>query len=186
MLRVGTATARRGFVVPAHCVLGRWSVDIERILGFPPGRLEAGYVLLALACRPLPHQFELRAHSDPVHGLPESMFVADAFREADGRPNAAMIKEQVSTEMAVTSGPHRIVKVVPNMGLAPGEDFVPSREAPAWELTVDLPFDIVARTERGEMVVHHYDGSFFAGTPAAIEAEGERFLAERRAAEAWQ
>jgi hypothetical protein len=126
-----------GFVTLSKYIKGRTLADIEKILGFHPGRLLQGATFAELQRMPRASEFEARGYSQ----------VADHHHKSSNGVDPDKLKQIVIAEVWSKPG-ERLVKVIPGVGhnpaMAPNEQYPPGLGVPQWKLTARLPAMIMA------------------------------------------
>jgi hypothetical protein len=132
--------ASRGYITVAKSVRGRTSKELEYLLGYRSGTLDAGAFIGVLRNLPDVAQFELAGYSQ----------VADHHQESYADLDVDKLKRMVRYDYWKTYGDHQPVKVFPvklNLSGIPNEDYPPGAGVPQWKLTDLLNVEIVAFVE---------------------------------------
>lgn len=120
-------------------VAGKPLKELERLIGYHPGRLDRGATLLELLVLPQENQFELFGYSNVA---------THNFRFPAGL-DAEVLKREARKTWA-TQGPDRLVKVLPasghNPSLDPDVQYPHAAGIPQWALkrNVFLPARVLA------------------------------------------
>ncbi len=136
-LSFGAKTQVSGYVTKEKFLKGRTLDEIERTLGYHPGRLANGATFLKLDRVPKPGEFSLAGYSQ----------VADHR----ATPPTGIDVDKV-TQMAAASfsadGGDRLVKVFPAIGhdaaMANDDQYPPGAGCPQWKLTAKIDATVVA------------------------------------------
>lgn len=170
--RVGEARKLRGDITTLHAIGGpRPPLEIERMLGYRPGRLRGGY-LIALLIEPLgADDFDFAGttlRSGGRAGLPANDQVADklrahvsgSMRAEYGEAGYRQMKQR-SASGATLRGPRRLAKVIPLDGI--GADFSPSAEFPMGG--GGLQWTIRVGCEKNFLIALHVTADLLARAP---------------------
>lgn len=168
----GRSFEARGFFTQARYLRGQPPDEIERRLGYRPGRLRQGYWLLYLTRLPTVGEFGLRGYSHLSGGveqghLPESAGKphAEARLAAEGF-DVETLKRNALNEAFTLSGERRLAKILPLAPEGPvhgdGRDakepeYPPGSGIPQWVLTELLPWRAVALVAPGDSHRGSYD-----------------------------
>ena len=129
----------KGCITQERYIKGKTLPELERLLGFQKGRLEAGAIVAALIQLPATHQFELLGYSQ----IAEHHFGADATNGL----NVNKLKELVLHDAFTLAGNKRLVKVMANTPhnttLDNDVQYPPGQGVPQWKLTSRLPARVI-------------------------------------------
>lgn len=135
-----------GCITQEHYIKGRSLSDLEQILGFERGRLQAGIVVAALIQVPNINQFQLLGYSQVAE---------HKFKGNDKGLDINKLKEMVMKDVFTTIGHKRLVKVIANKPHNAGKDndvqYPPGQGVPQWKLTTPLPARITGVVLPGKM-----------------------------------
>jgi hypothetical protein len=159
---VGGTVCKAGFFTNALYLRGQTSAEIERRIGYHPGRLAQGWYLLFLLQLPTPQQFEYRGYSYMSGGIvqghlanPPDRRTAEQRLADDGFP-LAQGKQGTIDRLFRLDGAQRLAKVTPVRGEFGRDDYPAASGIPQWTLTVPLPFRVAAHVAPGQMYQGHY------------------------------
>jgi hypothetical protein len=124
-MAVGDFISVTGCITKEKFIAGRTAAEIERILGFHPGRLAGGLTVVALLELPATSQFDLAAYSN---------IATHRFQMPSGL-DIEKLKAAAWASWA-TTGFERLVKVLPatrhDNNLDPDFQYPPGLGAPQW------------------------------------------------------
>jgi hypothetical protein len=150
-LSLGAKTQVSGYVTKEKFLKGRTLAEIEKTLGYHPGRLAGGATFLKLDRVPQPGEFRLAGYSQ----------VADHRATPPTGIDVGRVAQMAAASFAATGG-DRLVKVFPAIGHDPSLDndhqYPPGAGCPQWKLTTRIDATVVA------VVSLHPNGRYF---PAA-------------------
>jgi hypothetical protein len=156
---VGDIVAARGFFTKAHWLRMRSSEEIERRIGYGPGRLADGWWLLFLIEMPAASDFEVRGYSHFSGGVVEGHLPmppdprTTEQRLRDDGYNLANIKRNLLATVFRLEGASRLAKVKPVRG---GSDYPPGEGIEQWTLIREKPFKVAAFIGPGQ----RYEGLY--------------------------
>src|SRR3954453_7526097 len=136
-MQINDIVLRKGFITQDKFLLGQTLIDLEKRLGYKPGRFLKG--IWVGVCLNLPEQslLDLKGYSQ-VAGHKQM--------KLDGLEVDQLKKIALSTMR--TSGPDRIVKVFPEIShdtnLTDDEQYPPGLGIPQWNVNTPLPFRIIS------------------------------------------
>jgi hypothetical protein len=197
MLKVGSTEQIAGDVTTLNWIGPRPPAVVERALGFQPGRLAAGYVVLLLKEALRPEDFEFAGttlRSGGRLGAPAATAAADAHRPRvhdrigmeRGIAGYKALQMQVLKSVAIF-GPQRIAKVIAvtphRPDLAPDLQYPPGGGGLQWTLVRKKRF-LVALAVRpdGEAVTPAFTVSLADGQPGVRLYENRARIAQYLAA----
>lgn len=129
----------KGCITQEKYIKGKSPRELERLLGFHKGRLDAGAVIAVLIQLPVPNQFELLGYSQ----VAEHRFNEDAIKGL----SVSTLKELVVRESFTLVGPKRLVKIIPLMNhdrlMSSDLQYPPGLGVPQWKLTSRLSARVV-------------------------------------------
>jgi len=143
-LTLGTTHVAKGFVTKAMYLRSQPGAELERRLGFAPGRLSRGWWLLFLEDMPTAADFEFRGYTQMPGGIPmghvnPTGLNAEQRLRQDGY-DVSRLKAMRIVDTLRIAGPERLAKVIPidppggpssmPIPYPPGSGF------PQWELGV--------------------------------------------------
>lgn len=131
---VGMTVSLRGYFTQFKSVAGRDAKALARTLGFADRLLVNGWALLQMTRVPKADEFEMRGYTH----LPGGGKGLDT-----SKLDVAKLKELVIKEAFSTSGPNRLVKVIPNVPGKSDDDYPKALGAPQWEAVKPLPYKVV-------------------------------------------
>ena len=161
-LRVGQETPMAGYVLRLDTIRGQPPAELERRLGYRPGRLAQGWRLLFLLDRPAPEQIELRGYTHWSDGAPSGHLVPEAARA--GRRAEDLLrsdhgfsaqdllktKRGIIDRYFLLQDPSRIVKVLPVTPHTDAETYPPGTGIQQWRLAAPLRFRVKALVPPGQ------------------------------------
>jgi hypothetical protein len=171
MLKVGETRTFTGNVTTLNWIGPRPPAEVERNLGYGPGRLGAGYWVLLLVRELTPDDFEFEGttlRSGGRLGLPGATAAEDAARSrmhdqilVERGPAGYRALQEQALRSVKTAGPERIAKVLPETGHDPA--MAPSLQYPMgggglqWTIKKSRPVPF--------LVAMHVDRNGLATTP---------------------
>jgi hypothetical protein len=136
-----------GCITQEHYIKYRSLRELELILGFREGRLEAGAAVVALLKAPGIDEFTLLGYTQ----VAEHRFNKAAAERLDVKK----LKEQLLKDRFTSQGPKRLVKVITNTRenpkLTDDENYPPGWGIPQWKLTELVSARVVAIIKPGEV-----------------------------------
>jgi hypothetical protein len=136
-LFVGSKTQVSGYVTKEKFLKGRTLEEIEKTLGYHPGRLANGATFLKLDRVPAPGEFSLAGYSQ----------VADHRATPPTGIDVDKVS-QIAAASFATEGGDRLVKVFPAIGhdpsMANDDQYPPGAGCPQWKLTTKINATVVA------------------------------------------
>ena len=149
-MEVGDTIAAKGYITQLHFVAKKSGPQLENLLGYKAGRLGFGWAMLHLTKMPKPSDFQFRGYSQMSGGIarghlknPVDKRTAEQELE-DGDYDVVRLKEMVIKKVFTTSGPKRLVKIIPNKKPSGSKDYPPGAGIPQWELVQMLKFKVAA------------------------------------------
>jgi hypothetical protein len=116
---VGRTIFESGIFTQANAIAGKSRFDVERCMGFNAGRLSMGYTVAHLLNVPGYNDWTFRRHTDlvgPAPGWDEEdgpdTRTAEEILIADGK-DVPFLKNEVMRYDFTTSGPTRLIKIIP-------------------------------------------------------------------------
>ena len=156
--QVGVFYCEKGFVLKLSFIRGQSSAEIEKRIGYRPGRLSSGWALLVLLKKPEVDEFQLGGYTQlsggmvverTRSGVPVKVSIDEVARADDSAADLrlgtgyAQLKRNALDAMQI-SGPDYIVKVMPTMpnvqSMPAEEQYPPGSGIPQWRLTRRQPF----------------------------------------------
>lgn len=139
-------TSVRGCFTQEKFLKGRSLSEIEDILGFHKGRLSKGMKIVALENVPNSSQFDFLGYSN----IAEHKFDKETLKKFD----VNKLKQLVINESFATTGPNRLVKVLPSVPHANDMDndtqYPSGQGAPQWKLTCAVSAVIIGEVKPNE------------------------------------
>jgi hypothetical protein len=136
----------KGCITQERYIKGKTLGEMERLLGFQKGRLEAGVTVAALIQLPAVNQFELLGYSQ----VAEHNFKADAEKL-----DITKLKQMVVEQTFSLVGNKRLVKVIANTrhndGIENDLQYPPGLGVPQWKLTDRLSARVLDVVRPGEI-----------------------------------
>ena len=136
-MNVGDSISVSGYITKEKFIAGRTLAEVEKILGFHPGRLSKGMAMAVLMELPGMQQFELAAYSN----------VAAHHYQTPKGLDLDKLKTTARATWA-TAGLERLVKVLPIQGhdqnKKPDIQYPPGQGAPQWVSKTPLRAKIAA------------------------------------------
>lgn len=136
-LSLGAKVQVSGYVTKEKFLKGRTLEEIEKILGYHPGRLANGATFLKLDRVPQPGEFSLAGYSQ----------VADHRATPPTGIDVNKVTQMAAASFAATGG-DRLVKVFPAIGhnasLDNDHQYPPGAGCPQWKLTTKIDATVVA------------------------------------------
>ena len=124
-----------GFITQEKYILGCTLSEIERILGFHPGRLKAGVSIYALLRLPEENEYQLAGYSQVAGHHTEEQYGKDLQTRHDMKQLTKRLRQDVWT----TTGTDRLIKVRPvtmnNSNMKDDDQYPPGKGVPQWKLT---------------------------------------------------
>jgi hypothetical protein len=151
----GSRHAMKGVFLQAGALRSHAPVELERRLGYAPGRLAEGWTLLFLEEMPAPDDFELMEFARMSVGPPGRLAVRagksarEILRESGG--DVLQLKQKTIAENFRLSGPDRLARIVPvddpngPMPFPPGDGIV------QWQLVRALSFRVAITIAPGRV-----------------------------------
>lgn len=132
--------AVRGCITQEKYIKGRSLSEIEDILGFHKGRLSTGMKVAVLEHKPTTNDFDFLGYSNVA---------GHNFNQANlDKLNVAQLKKLVVEEVFTTSGPDRLIKVLPVTGhsndMSNDDQYPSGLGAPQWKLTTPIQARVIA------------------------------------------
>ena len=160
-MQVGDIVTKGGFFTQAHYLRGQTSAEVERRLGYGPGRLSQGWYLLFILNMPDVEDFEFRGYTHFSGGVVQGHLSSPPDkRTAEERVRKSGVdvirsKQKVIREVFTLQGPHRLAKVIP---VRYGTDYPPGSGIPQWELREgrEKRFKVAALVGPGQV----YNGNY--------------------------
>jgi hypothetical protein len=155
----GQTVAMAGFFTKARFLRGQPALELERRLGYAPGRLANGWWLLFLEQMPTPNDFEFMGYSHMSGGVAQGHLRPGPTAEQQlksGKFDVFGMKRRTILQAFRLSGPDRLAKVVPvadQSGLTP---YPPGSGLPQWKLIQPLTFKVVAEVRAGQVYLGDY------------------------------
>ena len=130
-MTVGDIIPVSGCVTQEKFIAGRTLSEIEKIIGFHPGRLSRGVTVAVLIELPQLDQFDLAAYSNvATHRLTPPVGLDIAKLKVNARATWSLL------------GPGRLVKVLPEIrhdaSVDPDMQYPPGHGAPQWRIKTPL------------------------------------------------
>lgn len=171
MLTVGEFKLLTGNVTTLNWIGPRPAADVERNLGYGPGRLSQGYWVVLLKQMLTPEDFEFEGttlRSGGRFGLPAHTTAADSLRprvhdqiRAERGPHGYQELQQHALRSAMITGPQRIAKVIPStphdVDMPPAEQYPMGGGGLQWTIKKSRPCRF--------LVAMHVDQARNATTP---------------------
>jgi len=136
-MHIGEKTETRGYITKLKFIAGRDLQQLEKILGFHPGRFRDGVWIMKLDRLPTISEFDAKGYSM----IAEHRFVNP------GNLNMPRVKQNAIESWAL-SGPNSLVKIRPVIGhdaaLEPDFQYPPGLGAPQWKLIAPVPVTVIA------------------------------------------
>src|SRR5271166_2098752 len=161
---LGAAYTTKGFVTKALYLRSQPSAELERRLGFAPGRLGRGWWLLFLEDMPTAGDFEFRGYTQMSGGIqmghlnPGGLNAEQRLRQ-DGYDVSRLKAMRIADTLRI-AGPERLAKVIPNdPDGGPGPvpiPYPPGSGVPQWELVRPMIFRVVSMIGPGQMYLGNY------------------------------
>ena len=161
LIYLGHRYLMKGFFTKAVCLRGQPPSEIERRVGYAPGRLNGGWWLLFLEQMPGPDDFEFMAYSYMSGGVPGGHLnppdgiAADQRLRRDGF-DMAILRRRVIANIFRLSGPDRLAKVLPVDGESGPMPYPPGSGIPQWKLVRPLNFRTAAKIGPGALYSGNY------------------------------
>jgi hypothetical protein len=151
----GSHHAMKGVFLQASALRSHSPAELERRLGYTPGRLAEGWTLLLLEEMPAPDDFELMEFAKMSAGPPGRLSVraGKSAREilAESGGNMLQLKQKTIADHFRLSGPDRLARIAPvddPYGLMP---FPPGGGIPQWQLVRPLSFRVAITIAPGRV-----------------------------------
>ena len=148
-LTPGAVRPMTGFVTRASYLRMQTASELERRLGYTPGRLDAGWWLLWLMQIPSPDDFEFAGYTQMSGGVPHG-HLAPAGRPAIEQSmhiagwDVTARKRKVIADAFRIAGRERLAKVAPVNPAAGPMPYPPGSGIPQWKIVAPgLPFRVV-------------------------------------------
>ncbi len=160
LVAIGQVAHRMGFFGKAAVLRMQPADELERRLGYRPGRLAKGWWLLFMARLPQWYEFEVAGYSHLSGGVVQGHLPAPPDRRPvdkvlrDQGADVVRIKKQLAKETFTLQGPNRLAKVVPlagEMPLSTFPEYPQGSGVPQWRLIVPVPFRVAALVGPGEV-----------------------------------
>jgi hypothetical protein len=137
-----------GFFTKARFLRRQPASELERRLGYAPGRLAKGWWLLFLEQMPTPDDFEFMGYS----------YMSGGVSQGHVRPGPTAEQELKAGKYDVfrLAGPDRLAKVVPIGGESGSMPYPPGSGFPQWKLIQPLPFGVWGSVGPGQV----YSGDY--------------------------
>ena len=137
-MAIGAKIQVTGYITQDKFLLGRKLSEIERLLGFQPGRLSQGATFIKLTELPKAGQFNLAGYS-----------MTAEHRHATPRGLDVVKLKSLAFAQWTLSGRDRLIKVVPAIAhdrlMDPDEQYPPGEGVPQWKLLDPMSGVIVAQ-----------------------------------------
>lgn len=138
-----------GCITQEKFIMGRTLPELERLLGFHAGRLEAGVVIAALLQVPEICQFDLLGYTQ----VAEHKFSTDTLIGLD----VDKLKEIVLQTTFTTVSTNRLVKIMSNTPhseyMNNDEQYPPGNGVPQWKLISKVNAEVIAIVNEGECYI---------------------------------
>jgi hypothetical protein len=135
-----------GFFTQARYLRQQPYQQIERRLGFAPGRLAAGWWLLFLEHMPSPANFEFMGYSYMSGGVAQGHLRPGRMTAEQeliaGNYDVFGLKQRTIRQTFRLNGPDRLAKVIPVDGPSGLMPYPPGNGVPQWKLVHPLPFRV--------------------------------------------
>lgn len=158
-LAPGQVVPMSGFITKALFLRQQPSHEIERRLGYAPGRLATGWWLLFLQQLPAPPDFEYMGYSYFSGGVAQGHLQPGPTMEQELRAAGnylLKLKRRTIAETFRLFGPDRLAKVIPVAAQAGTMPYPPGSGVPQWKLIRDLNFKVVGKIAAGQV----YSGDY--------------------------
>lgn len=187
MLTIGELRGFTGNVTTLNWIGPRPAEEVERNLGFGPGRLSRGYwvILLKQALKPIDFEFDGNTlRSGGRFGLPATTATADSarmrvhddIRNRLGQAGYLALQER-ALQLIQRTGPERIAKVIPvaphDSNMAPSDQYPMGGGGLQWAIKKDRPclFLVAMHVDRsGTATTPDFSVSLEAGNSEALYA----------------
>jgi len=134
-----------GFITKALFLRQQSSGELERRLGYAPGRLSQGWWLLFLEQMPTPNDFEFMGYSQMSGGVAGGHLrigpTAEQQLKSSGN-DVFGLKRRVILQTFRLAGPERLAKVIPINGTSGEMPYPPGSGIPQWKLVQPLSFRV--------------------------------------------
>ena len=164
-LQVGETIKLKGFFGKALYLRMQTACELERRLGYRPGRLAQGWWLLFLTRKPAPADFEFAGYSHLSGGVVQGHLDSPADRRGanerllDSGHDVARLKKTTLEKTFRLAGSERLAKVIPvgSEHRTPGiPDYPQGSGIPQWKLVNPLPWRVAAFIGPGERYTGYY------------------------------
>jgi hypothetical protein len=151
----GSRHAMKGVFTQASALRSHSPAELERRLGYAPGRLAEGWTLLFLEQMPAPEDFELIEFARMSPGPPGRLAVraGKSAREilAESGGDMLDLKQKIIAERFRLSGPDRLARVVPVSDPDGPVPFPPGGDIVQWQLVRALSFRVAMTIPPGRV-----------------------------------
>lgn len=150
MAAIGASIKVRGYITQDKFLLGQSLAELEKRLGFHPGRLAWGASVVRLERLPLPNEFQLAAYS----------MTAEHRHQGPTGLDIRKLKELARAVWSLQGG-DRLIKILPvtphNPHMGPDEQYPPGSGVPQWKIVgAGVPGAVVARILPGMRYLPRY------------------------------
>ncbi|MEA2838601.1 MAG: hypothetical protein QOD89_3151 [Bradyrhizobium sp.] len=155
----GQRVAMTGFFTKARFLRRQPASELERRLGYAPGRLAKGWWLLFLEQMPTPDDFEFMGYSYMSGGVSQGHVRPGPTAEQElkaGKYDVFGLKRRTILQTFRLAGPDRLAKVVPIGGESGSMPYPPGSGFPQWKLIQPLPFRVWGSVGPGQV----YSGDY--------------------------
>ncbi len=158
--RVGDIIDMKGYFLQLHFIRGQSPAELERRIGFRPGRLSQGWYLFFMTRLPRPDDYEMHGythfsggmvqghlkHTTPPPVQEQLLIKEQGWSAADVR---RFKERQIATQFSI-SGHQRLAKVIPVIDHSAIETYPPGSGIPQWKGLNPLPFKVKAALGPGQ------------------------------------
>jgi hypothetical protein len=138
---LGSTIFESGIMTQAHAIAGKSRFDVERCMGFNAGHLAMGYTVAHLLNTPGYHDWTFRRFTQVSEPAPdwdpeemgEDTRTAEEVLLANDEPLEMMKNDVMRIEFG-TSGPKRLIKVIPAVNPQGWPQYPETAGAPQWIL----------------------------------------------------
>jgi hypothetical protein len=148
-----------GFFTKAVFLRRQSTAELERRLGYAPGRLAQGWWLLFLERMPTPDDFEYMGYSYMSGGVTQGHLRPGATAEQElksAKFDVFGMKRRTILQIFRLSGSDRLAKVIPIAAESGPMAYPPGSGVPQWKLVQPLPFRVWGLIGPGEMYAGDY------------------------------